>query len=76
MKQLEKCSGRGFDSHLVHQKQMALDTVRPIRFLNVGIIGSSNLLLMGQPWFRQGKEYRSGQLTREGVKTKSSKRKR
>jgi len=56
MKQPQKGSGRGFDSRLVHQKQMASDTVRPLRFLNVGIISSSNLLLMGQTWFRQGQE--------------------
>jgi hypothetical protein len=31
-----------------------------------------SFFMMGQSWFRQGKEYRSGQLTREGVKTKSN----
>jgi hypothetical protein len=35
-----------------------------------------SFFMMGQSWFRQGKEYRSGQLTREGVKTKSSNCKR
>jgi len=48
------CSRREFDSRHLHQKQMASDTVVHIRFLNVGIISSSNLLLMGMSWFRQG----------------------
>jgi hypothetical protein len=56
MKQLETCSGRRFDSAHLHQKCIGL---------GVFCKKTSGVLLMGMTRFRQGKEYRSGQLDTE-----------
>jgi hypothetical protein len=48
MKLNERCSGRGFDSHHLHQKHIVkvFDTKA----------GQAGVLLMGVSWFRQGNE--------------------
>ena len=51
MKQREKCSGRGFDSRLVHHKHILLNLDRDAERCD-----GQCVLLMGQSWFRQGKE--------------------
>ncbi len=73
MKQLETDSRRGGSARQVHQKYITLPKGWPTV---VGRIGSfslyaSSMLLMGLTQDRLGQEYRSGQLTRVGVKTKS-----
>ena len=67
MKRIEKCLGRGFDSRLVHQRYITPLTPRGYleaadRKHIVRSVGNSSISLMGQSWFRQGKEYGSGQL--------------
>jgi hypothetical protein len=55
MKQLEKCSGQGFDSPHLHQKR--------IRYAHsMQRHKKRDCASDGDAWFRQGKEYRSGQL--------------
>ena len=54
MKQREKCSGRGFDSRLVHHKEYCSGFVSMSRIPKSALGLDTVFFIMGQSWFRQG----------------------
>ena len=79
MKQLEKCSGRGFDSRHLHL--IVFGYIVQVGHTNSEFVKcevdsryihhfGERTISWGCTGFRQGNKYRSGQLVREDIKTK------